>query len=440
MEKNKFLSNSIRVKFIEPKKENIYNIKDLQKIQKKLKKKTIKKFIKTSSIYIIMLLLIMLELLLSDIFEKFEKDYLLKLFQIKNKISFTLIYSLINLIRNYNITKFVTLLVGFSFLYKNKLKACFYISLIFLIKIICSFCQIIFQQKRPYWNLDNNLVNSNLCMRTYSLPDDLIYDICLCLYFIFIYYKKDLNKKQRIFFYLFFGFWNFFISFFLWIDGQIYLFQIIVSYCLILTIWTILKNYKKTLENILEGSTINKNRSRKPRFYFLLFLISLAITNYTLNLIIEEKLSFENIKNYKKCQQNNNKVIPNEDPFSLIGKIPSVKNSHSIYSFIGFFLSILLIFNSIKDNNYWFKQPRTILFLQYSLFFFFNIFFIGIIRIVYLNELFLEKNSVDTYCINNFLWFLFHFFVYGGTHYFSYLFFKKYFIRKDKDELIVKSN
>lgn len=229
--------------------------------------------------------------------KKYEKPILLRIYNSNLKDSIGFIFEIMRFYVDYDLVNLFFLILSYFFLNNNHISGYIFTIKVITINVIKSILQIIFQAKRPFWEIDYFQVQSRTCFRTFSLPDTPIFCTLSFCYFAFHLFKSNVNVFVPFVRYLII-FFNLFIAINLIADGQIYVHQIISTYVYFILIEQILRYSYRKIEKTIEALVLYKNASHNIRKY--LFMISL--TGMFFNFCVEDysinSRSISDISNY----------------------------------------------------------------------------------------------------------------------------------------------
>lgn len=320
--------------------------------------------------------------------------------------------SLLQLVDFYDFIVLVLLIICFE---KDYFKSSKRILKILLLKTMGALLQIVLKEVRPYWLIDNDHFKFDNCFRTFVLPDDNLFDFLMFLFTLFLFMdkRKWWNVLALLASVLYLGT----VGFFLIVDGQMSVFQFIVNITLTVALILFLGMFDGIIANILEHHTIHKKHGKKSFFKFAYFLLGMAFMKIVIMYTISNDCHYPQIISYKKCVLNNGEEIPTDNSFTLLGKYPTFKNSNGAFSFLGFFIGLLLLFHDLENTKINIFQQQRHKALKMMLIFLVVLVGLSIVTLMRVRERWFDNISFISLIAENLVWFSLYFLAFGGINF-----------------------
>ena len=197
----------------------------------------------------------------------------------------------------FDISNLLFLILSYLFLNSNYITGFIFTIKVILINNFLTIFQLIFEDKRPFWEIHYELTTSKNCLRTFALPEPQIFNLLTFCYLSMHFFKIN-STFVGLFFKVFIIFVNLLLAVSLITDGQTYISQVITTYVMFILIESLVGNSYKYIEKTIEKLLLFKQKSRKSRrkMIYLVFVGIAANLSLTEGSVLER--STNNLTNY----------------------------------------------------------------------------------------------------------------------------------------------
>ena len=179
-------------------KTDIKKTKDIQEniSEVTLQLKRSQNFGRRCFIYSVFILWIILQLSYRDEIKQWEMPILIRIYNSDFKDIFRDYFNLIGIFMDFDLSNIMFIVLSYVFLNFNHITGYIFTMRVMLINNCQSILQLIFQQNRPYWDINTHLVRPKNCLRTFSLPDHKVFNlITFCYISLYLVNQKSVGLQ-----------------------------------------------------------------------------------------------------------------------------------------------------------------------------------------------------------------------------------------------------